>query len=215
MTLPPMGQSAAMLSIALAVALGAASPGPSFIFVARVSLAVSRRDALAAAVGMGVGAVSFALVALLGLLALLAAVPWLHLALKLLGGSYLLYLGYRIWRGARQPLRIDGDADCGPPRAWRSFALGLATQVSNPKTAIVYASIFASLLPAEVPPSAMIGLPIMVFAIETAWYSAVALALSAPVPRARYLASKHWLDRTAGSVMSLLGLKLVFEARQA
>jgi threonine/homoserine/homoserine lactone efflux protein len=163
---------------------------------------------------MGVGGVLFSGAALLGLLALLAAVPLLHIALKVLGGSYLLYLGYHIWRGAHQPLTV-GDAIQGrPTRVWRSFALGLTTQVSNPKTAVVYASVFASLLPRGVPSAVLVALPIMIFVIETAWYSVVAVVLSAPSPRARYLASKVWLDRTAGAIMSLLGIKLIFEARQ-
>ncbi|MEN3111891.1 LysE family translocator [Uliginosibacterium paludis] len=204
----------AILSIAFALALGAMSPGPSFVMVAQTSLALSRRDGLAAALGMGAGGVLFSSAALLGLLALLAAVPLLHIALKVLGGAYLLYLGYRIWRSAHQPLVLgDTSLQGQPTRVWRSFALGLSTQVSNPKTAVVYASVFASLLPVEAPPLVLIVLPIMIFVIETAWYSVVAVALSAPSPRARYLASKAWLDRTAGAIMSLLGIKLIFEAR--
>ena len=210
-----MELSAAILSIAVALTLGAMSPGPSFILVARTSLAVSRRDGLAAAVGMGVGGVFFSAIALLGLLAILTAVPLLHLALKVLGGTYLVYLGYRIWRGARQPLVLESTSlQNYPTQARRSFVLGLVTQVSNPKTAVVYASVFASLLPRDIPPFALVALPIMVFAIETIWYSVVALALSSPSPRTRYLASKAWIDRTAGAIMSLLGLKLIFEAQQ-
>lgn len=203
---------AAILSIAVALTLGAMSPGPSFILVARTSLAVSRRDGLAAAVGMGVGGVIFSVIALLGLLAVLAAIPLLHLALRIMGGAYLVYLGYRIWRGARQPLVLEGMApQRHATKAWRSFVLGLVTQVSNPKTAIVYASVFASLLPGDVPTFVLVGLPVMVFAIETLWYSVVALALSSPSPRDRYLASKAWIDRAAGAIMSLLGLKLIFD----
>lgn len=206
---------AAILSIAVALILGAMSPGPSFILVARTSLAVSRRDGLAAAVGMGVGGVFFSAIALLGLLAILTAVPLLHLALKVLGGTYLAYLGYRIWQGARQPLVLESASlQNHPSQAWRSFVLGLVTQVSNPKTTIVYASVFASLLPHDIPLLALVVLPIMVFAIETIWYSVVALALSSPSPRARYLAAKVWIDRMAGAIMSLLGLKLIFEAQQ-
>jgi threonine/homoserine/homoserine lactone efflux protein len=205
----------AILSIAVALTLGAMSPGPSFILVARTSVAVSRRDGLAAAVGMGVGGVFFSTIALLGLLAILTAVPLLHLALKVLGGTYLAYLGYRIWRGARQPVVLESTSlQNHAAQAWRSFVLGLVTQVSNPKTAIVYASVFASLLPHDIPSVVPVVLPIMVFAIETTWYSVVALALSSPSPRARYLASKRWIDRTAGTIMSLLGLKLIFEAQQ-
>jgi threonine/homoserine/homoserine lactone efflux protein len=210
-----MELSAAILSIAVALTLGAMSPGPSFILVARTSLGVSRRDGLAAAVGMGVGGVFFSAIALLGLLAILTAVPLLHLALKVLGGTYLVYLGYRIWRGALQPLVLERTSlQNYPTQARRSFVLGLITQVSNPKTAVVYASVFASLLPHNIPPFVQAALPIMVFAIETIWYSVVALALSSPSPRTRYLASKAWIDRMAGAIMSLLGLKLIFEAQQ-
>jgi threonine/homoserine/homoserine lactone efflux protein len=207
-----MELSAAILGIAVALTLGAMSPGPRFIMVARTSVAVSRRDGLAAAVGMGVGGVFFSAIALLGLISILTAVPLLHLALKVLGGTYLIYLGFRIWRGARQPLVLENTPlQDRPTQAWRSFLLGLATQVSNPKTAVVYASIFASLLPSTVPPFVLVALPIMIFAIETIWYSVVALVLSAPSPRAHYLSSKAWLDRTAGAIMSLLGFKLIFE----
>jgi threonine/homoserine/homoserine lactone efflux protein len=206
---------AAILSIAVALTFGAMSPGPSFILVARTSLAVSRRDGLAAAVGMGVGGVFFSAIALLGLLAILTTVPLLHLALKILGGTYLVYLGYRIWRGARQPLVLESTPlQNHPTQAWCFLVLGLVTQVSNPKTAVVYTSVFASLLPSDIPFFLLVLLPIMVFAIETIWYSVVALALSSPLPRARYLASKAWIDRTAGTIMSLLGLKLIFEAQQ-
>lgn len=205
---------AALVSIAVALSLGAISPGPSFLMVARTSLALSRHDGLAAALGMGIGGVVFAVIALGGLLTVLAAVPWLYVALKVVGGSYLAYLGYRIWRGASRPLVVDpvrtANAVSQPSR---SFLLGLATQVSNPKTAIVYASVFASLLPNPAPTAVWIALPVLVLAIETLWYATVALALSAPTPRARYLASKRWLDRAAGAVMAALGLKLVLEGQ--
>ena len=211
-----MELSAAILSIAVALTLGAMSPGPSFLMVARTALALSRRDGLAAAVGMGVGGVFFSVVALFGLLTILGAVPLLHLALRVSGGAYLIYLGYRIWRSAHQPLIVESTPmHRQPAQAWRSFLLGLATQLSNPKTAVVYASVFASVLPDEVPSSAVIALPIMIFAIETLWYSLVALALSAPSPRARYLASKAWLDRAAGTIMAMLGLKLIFATQQS
>ena len=50
----------ALLSILGTIAVGAMSPGPSFVLVVRTSAAVSRRDGLAAALGMGIGGLSFA-----------------------------------------------------------------------------------------------------------------------------------------------------------
>jgi threonine/homoserine/homoserine lactone efflux protein len=87
-----------------AILLGAISPGPSFVLVARTAVAVSRRDALATALGMGVGGLIFAGTALLGLMVVLASVPWLYLAIKVAGACYLLYLALSLWNGANDSL---------------------------------------------------------------------------------------------------------------
>lgn len=206
-----MDASVALLSILGALAIGAMSPGPSFVLVARTSVALSRRAGLAAALGMGVGGVAFAALALLGLHALLTQVGWLYLGLKIAGGLYLIHLAVRIWRGAGQPIQVpDGGAEAAG--SGRAFWLALATQLSNPKTAIVYGSIFAALLPAAPPMWVLLTLPPAVFLIEAGWYAIVAVAFSAGRPRAAYLRSKTWIDRVAASVIGALGLRLVFEA---
>lgn len=201
----------ALLSILGALLLGAMSPGPSFVLVSRLSISASRPDGLAAAVGMGVGGAIFASLALVGLTALLMQVAWLYLGLKIAGGAYLIYLGYRIWRGAREPLAMSGG-DAVSRNLPRSFAVALMTQLSNPKTAVVYGSIFAALLPPNPPLWMLLALPPLFFCIEAGWYSAVALAFSAEKPRAAYLRSKTWVDRAAGAVMAALGIRLLIES---
>lgn len=209
-----MDTTLSLLGIAGAMTVGAMSPGPSFVMVARTAV-TSRSDGLAAALGMGAGGLVFAIAALAGLQAAFLAVPGLYLAIKGFGGAYLIYLGFRIWRGARQPLAMTQDADASPRqqgRGGRTFLLGLATQVSNPKTAVVYASIFAAFLPREVPLVLALAVPVVIFCIETGWYAIVALALSSAAPRSAYLRYKAWIDRAAGGVMGLLGLRLVWSA---
>lgn len=209
-----MNDALTLIGIASALAIGAMSPGPSFVMVARTAVASSRSDGFHAALGMGIGGMLFAVAALLGLQTLLIAVPWLYLSIKVLGGAYLAYLGFRIFRGAKEPLAVP-DGDGAPPaKAARSFLLGLGTQISNPKTAIVYASVFAALLPREVPLSVMLVLPFVVLLVEAGWYAVVALVLSSASPRAAYLRYKAWIDRAAGGVMLLLGLKLAASARE-
>src|SRR4051812_9982178 len=201
----------AVLSIAGAITLGAMSPGPSFILVARTSVARSRADGLAMALAMGAGGVLFAVLALAGVHAVLATVPVVYEALKVLGGIYLVYLAWMLWRHAAAPIDLEKIGSSSR----RSFRLGLATQVSNPKTAVVYATVFVSLLPKEVPLWAMLVLPVLIFCIEAGWYSIVALALSSPAPAAAYLRWKRWIDRAAGTVMGVLGFKLIFTRLEA
>ncbi|MEO8408819.1 MAG: LysE family transporter [Oxalobacteraceae bacterium] len=210
-----MNTAITVLSIGSAIAIGAISPGPSFVMVARTAVASTRSHGLAAALGMGTGGTVFAAAALLGLQALLASVPWLYLALKVGGGGYLAYLGYRIWKNAESPLMLAANCGQEPRRTLKhSFMLGLGTQLSNPKTAIFYGSIFASLLPRDVPVGLDIALLIVVFSIEAGWYSIVALLLSSASPRDAYLRYKSWIDRVAGGVMTLFGIRLVATAAE-
>ena len=205
----------ALSGITAAIVVGAISPGPSFVLVARTAAAISRGHALFAALGMGLGGAIFAIAALLGLHAVLKAVPILYTVLKLAGGLYLVYLGLRIWRSADQALEVDivsrGDAH----GYVRSFVISLTTQLSNPKTAIVYASVFAAFLPAS--PTLMFSLAVVavVFAIETTWYALVAMVLSGGASRRVYLSGKRWIDRTTGAVMILLGFKLFTSTQES
>jgi threonine/homoserine/homoserine lactone efflux protein len=202
----------AFCGIVGAITVGAVSPGPSFVFVARTAIAISRRSGLAASLGMGIGGVVFAALAVAGLQAVVAGVPWLYAALRLLGGLYLLYLALRLWQGADAAVPLAPEGAAAPAHARRAFALGLATQLSNPKTAIVYASIFAALLPPNPPLWLSVALPAAVFVIEAGWYATVAAAFSSPRPRAAYLRAKRWIDRLASAVMAALGLRLMFDA---
>ncbi|MBX5167397.1 MULTISPECIES: LysE family translocator [unclassified Rhizobium] len=203
-----MSSAGVFISIMAALMVGAMSPGPSFVVVSRIAISRSRLDGLAAALGMGAGGVVFAVLALAGLTALLSQFEWLYVLLKVAGGAYLIYIAVNIWRGAGQPLEVSdaGDSQRAP---MLSFTTALLTQLSNPKTIIVYASLFAALLPRTVPLDLMVALPLGVFAVEAGWYSIVAFAFSARHPRRLYLAAKSWIDRAAGAVMGGLGLRLI------
>ena len=77
-------------------------PGPSFVIVAR-SASQSRLDGLASALGMGIGGILFASLALAGLYSVLQTVGWLYLGLKLAGGAYLLPALHVVPRSGREP----------------------------------------------------------------------------------------------------------------
>lgn len=201
-----------LLGIAVAIAVGAMSPGPSFVLVSRISVANTRLQGLAAAIGMGLGGALFAVLALAGLIALLERVEWLYLVLKVAGGLYLVYLGVMIWRGAAAPISVGSAEGRSMQSLPRSLALGFVTQISNPKTAVVYASIFAALMPQNPPLIVVIALPPVIFLIEAGWYAIVAIAFSVPRSQRAYLNAKLWVDRLAGAVIGALGLRLIGES---
>jgi len=207
-----MQELATLASIVAALSVGVISPGPSFVMVARVAVASSRIRALATALGMGAGGAVFGAVALLGLQSVLLAVPALYAALKVLGGLYLCYLGFLIFRSAQRPVAAVAAGGEDGSRPLRAFWLGVTTQVSNPKTAIVYASVFAAFLPASFSLGFAAALLAAVFVVESAWYALVAVLFSSSGPQRAYLSYKSWVDRAAGAAMFSLGLKLVTSA---
>lgn len=206
-----MADVVALLSILGALLVGAISPGPSFVFVVRTSVAQSRREGLAAALGMGVGACLFGILAVIGLRTLMAEGGWLLVSLKIAGGLYLAYLAWRIWQGAGAPVSVQHEAARAADTG-RAFWLALGTQLSNPKIVAVFGAVFAALLPADPPAWLYFALPALILVQETAWYALVALAFSASRPRAAYLGARLWIDRIAGALIGVLGVRLIYEA---
>jgi threonine/homoserine/homoserine lactone efflux protein len=202
-----------LFSILGALLLGAISPGPSFLFVARTAVAVSRRSGIASAIGMGLGASILCALALIGVRAVFARAEWLFVGFKLLGGIYLCYLAWRLWRGGKSEAAVSAETLPAPTKTGviRSFWLALATQLSNPKALIVIGGIIAALLPSRIPGWMYWTIPLVQLVVETSWYAFVAVALSSRAPRRIYLGAKGIIDRTAGCVLGMLGLRLILE----
>jgi len=202
-----------LFSILAALILGAISPGPSFLFVARTAVAVSRRSGVASAIGMGLGASIVCALALLGVRVVFARAEWLYVSFKVLGGIYLCYLAWGLWRGGKGAAAVPAETLPAPTKTgvMRSLWLALATQLSNPKTLIVISGIFAALLPSRIPAWMYWTIPLIDLIVETSWYAFVAVALSSRAPRQIYLGAKVIIDRTAGCVLGVLGLRLIFE----
>jgi threonine/homoserine/homoserine lactone efflux protein len=200
----------AIATIALVQLMGTISPGPSFLIVSRAAVAESRASGLLLALGLAIGTVIWAVSALLGLKALLTAFGSLYLAMKIAGGAYLLYLAVRLWRHAAEPLAPPRGEEA-PPGGIDAIRRGILAQLANPKVAVFYGSVFVTMLPAATPGWAKLVVCAIVFTNVFVWYSLVALVLGAEQARARYARLKGWIDRVGGSVLALLGLRLIVD----
>jgi threonine/homoserine/homoserine lactone efflux protein len=213
------------IPIAIALGIGVISPGPSFLYVAQTAMNKSRAHGIATSLGMGTGSLLLALMAILGLFVILQTVPVLYIALKTIGGLYLFYIAYNMWKGADDavtsssqnisPLsnhkETKGNDNKDPHGSYyKSYLLGLLTQLSNPKTAIVIGGIFMAFLPAQVPDYSTPLLSLMAFIIDAIWYMIVSIALTTARAQRIYLRFKKHINRLASGLMALLGLKLAF-----
>jgi threonine/homoserine/homoserine lactone efflux protein len=184
-----------------------ASPGPAFLAVSRTAISSSRAAGVVAAGGMATGALIWALATLFGLGILFARAPWLYDAMRLGGAAYLIYLGLGMlrsaWRGERMPV---GAAAASAGR--RTYLRSLAVQLSNPKAAVFFGSIFVTLLPAAAPLWVK-GAALAILGInEFGFYGLVAVVLSAPRAQRIYGHAKRGLDALFGGFLTALGVKL-------
>lgn len=203
-----------LMAIAAVLVMGVISPGPSFIYVARNAVARSRLHGLLTALGMGTGAAIFSIMAMFGLERILLAMPELFTGLKIAGGLYLIWMGYKIAKNASKPFRVSSESLSEAYSLLGTYRDGLLTQLSNPKTALVFASIFTALLPKEIPEYFYYVIPLMAFVIDAGWYSLVAILLSSQRPRDIYLRLKRAIDTISSAILMLLGVKIILTAFQ-
>jgi threonine/homoserine/homoserine lactone efflux protein len=140
--------SAANLAAFALVSLGMVlTPGPNMIYLISRSICQGRSAGLVSLFGVALGFVVYMLAAAFGLTALLLAVPYAYDALRIGGALYLLYLAWQAIRpGGASPFQVK-DLAADSPR--RLFAMGLLTNLLNPKIAVMY----LSLLPQFIDPA--------------------------------------------------------------
>jgi threonine/homoserine/homoserine lactone efflux protein len=205
-----MNEYSFLLAIAGVLFAGAMSPGASFLVVAQSALSKSRAHGLATSVGTALGVAIFAVLASFGVTTLIEQVPSAFVVLKILGGGYLLYLAVKIWRGAKQPLAVtEAAGSSGETSLFKSFSVGLVTQTSNPKTALVIAGIFAAFVPVHPPANTTIIVALIAFIIDFSWYAAVAVTLSTDRSRVVYTRAKTGFDRVSAAFLGAVGVRLL------
>lgn len=197
---------AAFLAVAVLLVLGAISPGPAVLMAARTGVTEGMRTGVFLALGIGLGAVIWAALALSGLALLFQLAPGVLWAFKIAGGLYLLWMAIGMWRHARAPLPVVSDNT--PRSAGSAFRRGLFTQLSNPKPAIVLSAIFLGTVPAGTPLWVLVALLSFLFVVETSWNVLVARVFSFPASRRAYTGAKTAIDRSFGTLLGALGLNI-------
>ncbi|SET57496.1 LysE family translocator [Paracoccus homiensis] len=186
----------------LAVAI--LSPGPGVIAVSQSAFSMGRRRALPYGWGLALGASLWCLFSLLGLTVLFRILPWTFVVLKVLGGAYLVWIAWKMWRGAPDPLPDPAES-----RRGTGFLGGLILNLSNPKPALFYSAVLLSIFPAQIGASDKAAIYATALTVEMSFYTGLACLMALPLLRRRYYAAKLWIDRVAAALIGALGLSLI------
>lgn len=183
----------------------ALTPGPNSLLALTHGGLYGARMALATILGGVVGFSALIALAMFGLGALLKTAPTALLALKWIGGAYLIWLGVQLWRSPPLNLTL---ADSGVrPSASRLFRQGLLSALSNPKVILFY----GAFLPQFVDPQRGLAVQFVVMAATFAvveFLVELLLALLAFRVRPWLERGGRAFNRSCGALFVLIGVAL-------
>ncbi|MDO5668691.1 MAG: LysE family translocator [Corynebacterium sp.] len=205
-----LAQWAALVVLNIA---GAASPGPDILLITRTAIR-SRRHAVATVLGIQVGVLFWCTLTVLGFAALLNAFPAILGFLQLIGGAWLVWMGYgMVSGGLRERKNPPADLEEAAARLGRlrhAFLHGLTTNLSNPKIVLFLSALIAPLLPQSPSAGLAIGVVAALSISAIILQLGMALLVSTPAMRRKLLRAGPMIDVAAGIFFIVAGLVLVF-----
>lgn len=157
------------LTLLLACAAGALSPGPSLALVVRHA-SVSLRGGLACSLAHALGVGVYAALAASGLALLLTSQPWIARLIALLAGFWLLRLAWLFWHS-------EGDWSAAHAPLGPAARDGLLMGLINPKVALFFLAIFTAVLPVSASALEQTGAVLLAICVDGSWYVLVSLLL--------------------------------------
>ena len=201
----------AYLLTLLGVAAAQAAPGPNLMAVASAAIGQGRTPALFVTLGISTGMLIWAVGVSYGLGTVFTLYPLSLIALKVIGGSYLLLLAFRASKSAfkNQPASIKADAEEKThSSSWKS---GVLVVFTNPKAALMWSAVATFLFGSGLdtwqvalfgPVGAISGLVI---------YGGYALLFSTDTAIAFYKKSTRLVESIFSAAFALLGGKLLID----
>ncbi|MCP5084559.1 MAG: LysE family transporter [Alphaproteobacteria bacterium] len=184
-------------------------PGPDFVAVVRTSMTKGTSAGLLTTLGVTAGLGLYASLSLLGLSAILVEYQWLTWLVRILGGSYLIYLGIKLVFTKPQAINVSGGA---PQRGLHPCLFGFLVTMTNPKAIVLFASVFATAI-TDTTPVWLMGVMIgLVMTSSLVWYSLVSLFMSSTPVIMRFQNARHWIERAAGVCFVAIGGRILSDA---
>jgi len=162
-----------LTSFLLTVLVLELTPGPNMAWLALLTATAGRRAGLAAVLGITLGLTVQALLAALGVAAIINASPRLFAALHLAGVGYLLYLAVRSWRDAGTPAHhLPGGGEDGAD----GFRQGLVSNLLNPKAALLFMAVLPGFLTSDDRGGQVLVLSLLYLAVALAVHLVIVVA---------------------------------------
>jgi threonine/homoserine/homoserine lactone efflux protein len=195
-----------IFSLAIALFVLAATPGPGVFATISRSLASGFIPSLAVIAGIVTGDIIFLLFAIMGMSFIAQAMGNFFIVVKIIGAAYLIFLGIKIWKSKPVPVQ---QVNKETKKKYGNYLSGLVITLSNPKVILFYCGFLPSFL--ELSSLGSIDICIVAFTISIV-LSSVLTFYAYLASQARMFFSSPYsvkrLNRTAGMVMIATGVAI-------
>ncbi len=145
-----------------------------------------------------------------GLTSLLATYASALIVIKIVGGAYLLWMGYKAFRGAMSVGDISAKSIAGEGRSVAGYYLrGLTVQMTNPKAVMAWIAIVSLGMQTDAP--YWVGLAIIIGSgtLSIIAHCIYALAFSTATMVRAYGKVRRWIQGLLGVFFTFAGIKLL------
>lgn len=194
------------IAFAAASAILLAIPGPTILIVVSYAMGHGRKTALATVTGVTLGDFVAMTASVLGLGALLATSAEAYAVLRWVGGVYLVYLGFRLWRAPVGDGPLADNDNLPEKQGVRIFGHAFMVTALNPKSLIF----FVAFVPQFMNPAAPLLPQIAVMEATFVGLAALnALVYALIADKARRFIRRHTVqravNRTGGTLLIAAG----------
>ncbi|MGD1699147.1 LysE family translocator [Dapis sp. BLCC M229] len=201
----------AMFGLAIGILVLASTPGPGILAATSCALVSGFRSSLLVIAGIVIGDIIFLFIAIFGLTLVTEFIDNGFIIIRVLGGLYLVWLGWKLWTSA--PINLENDDEASNKTYLKNFTAGLAITLSNPKVIIFYGAflpVFINLNDLQVNSIVLIAtLLTVIVSLVTGFYAYLA-------SRARLFFKSEKamtnINRIAGTVMFSVALLVILIA---
>ena len=197
-----------VLTVSFIHLIAVMSPGPDLALTVRNSILYGRRSGLFTALGIVCGNMFLVAGAVFGISALINSLPPLRSSIMLIGGFYLIYMGYSSIRTMSKTM----DDSFSAKSERKSFFSGFITNVTNVKAGLYYVSIFSKFITEGVSFKAKIIYSAAVLFVTLIWFSSAACLLASDSIRKRFMQKRSLMELLMGIVLIILGCLIIFDA---
>lgn len=185
------------------------SPGPNILTIIGTSMSTGRSAGMALAFGTAIGSFGWALLSIAGLTAIIATHAWAFIAIKIVGGLYLLWLAYKSFLSASKDQDMTIKALEGKASHLRYFWRGFTVQMTNPKAAIFWVAMMSVAFKDGAPVAVMLLFGLGVFVLSFVLHQLYAIAFSTNVMVNTYTKARRPLQAILGTFFTFAGFKLL------